>query len=216
MRRRAFVLLLKALQAFDRTRLRLRMARHPGLEVHPDASSNFAAARFSLAPGARLRIGAGATTERRKGALQFVLGSGATVDVGERVWLRTESGPLCIFAFDGARVVLGPDAFLNGAYVSAKQEVRFGRSANLGLFSRIFDSDQHDFDDQRMEITQPVRLGDFVWVASDVTILRGVTIGEHSVVGTRSLVTRDIPPHTLAFGVPAKPHGSVGDRSGAR
>jgi galactoside O-acetyltransferase len=60
-----------------------------------------------------------------------------------------------------------------------------------------------------------VHIGDFVWIASDVTVLRGVTIGDHSIVGTRSLVTRDVPPHTLAFGVPAEARGSVGDRSQA-
>jgi maltose O-acetyltransferase len=216
MRRRAFVLLLKALWAFDRARLLLRMARNPGLEVHPDASSNFAAARFSLAPGARLRIGAGATTERRKGALQFVLGGEASVEVGEGVWLRTESGPVNVFAFDGARVDIGPRAFINAAYLSAKRELRIGRASNVGLFSRVFDSDQHDFDGDRPEVTDPVHIGDFVWVAADVTVLRGVTIGDHSVVGTRSLVSRDIPPHTLAFGVPAVARGSVGDRSRAR
>ena len=59
-------------------------------------------------------------------------------------------------------------------------------------------------------------IGDCVWVASDVTILRGVTIGEHSVIGARSLVTRDIPPHTLAFGQPATPQGVIGDRSTTR
>jgi maltose O-acetyltransferase len=49
-----------------------------------------------------------------------------------------------------------------------------------------------------------------------VTILRGVTIGEHSVIGARSLVTRDIPPHTLAYGQPATPQGAIGDRSSTR
>ena len=50
------VLRLEAVQAWDRWRLRRLAARHPGLEVHPSASSNFAAARYALAPGARLRI----------------------------------------------------------------------------------------------------------------------------------------------------------------
>jgi acetyltransferase-like isoleucine patch superfamily enzyme len=216
MRTLAVVLLLKALQAFDRTRLRIRMALHPGLEVHPEASSNFAAARFSLAPGARLRIGARAVTERRRGALSFILGPGASVEVGEVAWLRTEVGPVYVVAFEGAHIQLGPHSFLNAAYVSAKREVRIGRHSNIGLGSRIFDSDQHDFDADRPEESEPVRIGDYVWVASEVTVLRGVTIGDHSVVGTRSLVTRDIPPHTLAFGVPAVPRGSVGDRSAAR
>jgi maltose O-acetyltransferase len=216
MRTRAVVLFLKALQAFDRTRLRIRMALQPGLDVHPDASSNFASARFSLAPGARLRIGPRAVTERRRGALCFILGPGASVEVGEVVWLRTEVGPVHIVAFEGAHIDIGPGCLLNAAYVSAKREVRLGHHTNIGIGSRVFDSDQHDLDADRPEVTEPVRIGDFVWVASDVTVLRGVTIGDHSIVGTRSLVTRDIPPHTLAFGFPAEPRGSVGDRSEAR
>jgi acetyltransferase-like isoleucine patch superfamily enzyme len=213
---RGVVLFLKALQAFDLMRLRIRMALQPGLDVHPEASSNFAAARFSLAPGARLRIGPGCVTERRRGALSFLLGPGASVEVEEGTWLRTEVGPVYVIAFEGAHIHLGPGSFLNAAYLSAKREVRLGRNANIGLGSRVFDSDQHDRDGDHLEVTEPVRIGDFVWVASEVTILRGVTIGDHSVVGTRSLVTRDIPPHTLAFGVPAQPRGSVGDRSEAR
>jgi acetyltransferase-like isoleucine patch superfamily enzyme len=46
--------------------------------------------------------------------------------------------------------------------------------------------------------------------------MRGVTIGAHAVVGARSLVTRDVPPHTLVYGTPAEPRGSVGDRTNAR
>jgi maltose O-acetyltransferase len=56
-------------------------------------------------------------------------------------------------------------------------------------------------------------VGDHCWISSDVTVLRGTVIGSHCVIGTRSLVTRSIPDHTLAFGNPAKPHGEVGDRS---
>jgi len=192
------------------------MARHRGLEIHPAASSNLAAARYDLAEGARLRIGAGVVTERLAGALHFSLGAGAEVSIGERSWLRTEIGPVHIVAFEGARIELGPEGFLNGCQLSAKSELRCGRRAWIGTGSRVFDSDQHDLDADHPEVTQPVRIGDCVWVASDVTILRGVTIGEHSVIGTRSLVTCDIPSHTLAYGQPATPHGVIGDRSATR
>jgi carbonic anhydrase/acetyltransferase-like protein (isoleucine patch superfamily) len=215
MRHLALLLFLKSLRAFDRARLRLRMALRPGLDVDPDASSNFAAARFSLGPGARLRIGPGAVTERRSGALNFVLGPGAVVEVGDTAWLRTEVGAVNIVAFAGARIAIGPDCLLNGAYISAKREVRLGHHTNIGMGSRVFDSDQHDFDADRPEASDPVHIGEFVWIASDVTVLRGVTIGDHSIVGTRSLVTRDVPPHTLVFGAPAAVRGSVGDRSQA-
>jgi maltose O-acetyltransferase len=86
----------------------------------------------------------------------------------------------------------------------------------VGLGSRVFDSDQHEFDGAREERIAPVEIGDHVWVAADVTITKGVRIGSHSIVGTRSLVTRDVPEHSLAFGAPAEVRGEVGDRSAAR
>ena len=213
MPRRAASLPLKAIQAYDRLRLQWLAARHAGLEIHPTASTNLASARYQLAEGARLRIGAGVVTERLAGALHFSLERDAEVVIGDGSWLRTELGPVHLIAFEGARMVLGPEAFLNGCHLSCKRELRIGRRVWIGPGSRVLDSDQHAFDADRSEITQPVRIGDCVWVGADVTILRGVTIGEHSVIGTRSLVTRDIPPHTLAFGQPAQPRGPVGDRA---
>ena len=213
---RAVVLQLKAIRAYDRLRLRRLTARHRGLEIHATASSNLAAARYDLADGARLRIGAGVVTERLAGALHFSIESDAEVVIGEGTWLRTEVGPVHVIAFAGARMTLGAEGFFNACHLSCKRELRTGRRAWIGPGSRVFDSDQHDFDSERPEMSQPVAIGDCVWIASDVTILRGVTIGDHSVIGARSLVTRDIPPHTLAFGQPARPRGNVGDRSHTR
>ena len=213
---RAVVLQLKAIQAYDRARLRRLTRRLPGLEIHPAASTNLASARYEVAEGARLRIGPGVVTERLQGALHFSLESGAEVVVGEGTWLRTDVGPVHIIAFAGARMTLGEGGLFNGCHLSCKRELQVGRRSWIGPGSRVFDADQHDFDAERLEVSEPVKLGDFVWVASDVTILRGVTIGDHSIVGARSLVTSDIPPHTLAFGQPARSRGTVGDRSSAR
>jgi acetyltransferase-like isoleucine patch superfamily enzyme len=212
---RAVVLALIAIQAADRLRLRWLAWRHPGLEIDPAASSNFAVARFLLAPGARLRLGPGAVTDRVPGALVFLIEDGAEVELGPGTWLRTELEPVRIAAYRGARIRTGPECLLNGCHVSAKQEVQLGRRVWIGLGSRVFDSDQHDLDDTHPIRTQPVRIGDYAWIAADSTLQRGVTIGEHSVVGARSLVTHDVPPHTLVFGQPARPRGSVGDRSRA-
>lgn len=97
-----------------------------------------------------------------------------------------------------------------------QRELVTGHRTWIGPGTRVFDSDQHDFDAERPEVSEPVRLGDCVWVASDVTILRGVTIGDHCIIGTRSLVTSDVPDHTLAFGQPARPRATVGDRTQTR
>ena len=215
-RRIVTVALLEAIQAWDRLRLALKRWLLPGLEIAPGASSNLACARFALAPGARLVIGAGVVTERIPGALSFELGPGARVTIGEGTWLRTTLAPVAFAAFENARIEVGTEAFLNGCHLSAKRSVVVGKKANVGIGSRVFDADQHDLDDAHPERAEPVEIGAHAWVASDVTVLRGVTVGEHAVVGARSLVTRDVPPHTLAHGVPAVPRGKVGDRSNAR
>ena len=201
-----------------RNRLRLRVVQwlNPGIEIHPDASPNLGRARFNVAPGARLRIGARVATEAREGGLSFVLGPGAEVEIGEDAWLRSEIGHTHVVAFAGARLRIGPEAFLNGCHVSCKGRVELGRRAWVGPGSRVFDADQHDLDADRPERIGEVVIGDHVWVAGDVTILRGVHIGEHSIVGARSVVLEDVPPHTLVVGAPAKAVGTVGDRSRAR
>jgi acetyltransferase-like isoleucine patch superfamily enzyme len=208
--------LLRTIQLWDRLRLARLRRCHPGLEIDPAASTNLASARYALAPGARLRIAAGVVTERLAGKLCFHLEPGAEVEIGEGTWLRTELGEVHVVAFAGARLRLGPECFLNASHVSAKCALLLGRRVWVGPGSRILDSDQHDYDKERPERSEPVRIDDHVWIASDCTVLRGVHIGEHSIVGARSLVTRDVPPHTLALGAPAEPRGSVGDRSRAR
>ncbi len=216
LRRPVLVLVLRIVQSFDRLRLWLLAVRHPGVEIHPRASTNLAAARFQLAPGARLRIGAGVVTERRRGALQICVGPGAEVEVSDGTWLRTELGSIHLIAFAGARIQIGRDGLLNACHLSAKREVRVGDRALIGPGSRVFDADQHDLDADRPERFGPVVIGDCVWIASDVTVLRGVRIGHHSIVGARSVVTRDVPPHTMAMGQPARARGRVGDRSQTR
>jgi carbonic anhydrase/acetyltransferase-like protein (isoleucine patch superfamily) len=210
------VLALRGIQALDRARLAWLRARNPGLEIDRHASTNLAHARYSLAAGAKLRVAAGVVTERLRGRLHFHLGPGAQVEVGEGTWLRTEICEVHVVAFAGARIEIGPECFLNGCHLSAKREVALGRRAWVGLGSRVFDSDQHDLDAARPERVDPVRIGDHAWIASDVTVLRGVAIGAHAIVGTRSLVTSDVPAHGLAFGIPARVRGVFGDRSTAR
>jgi acetyltransferase-like isoleucine patch superfamily enzyme len=210
------VLALRGIQAVDRMRLAWLRGRHPGLEIARGASTNLAHARYALAASARLRIAEGVVTERLRGRLHFELGPAARVEVGPGVWLRTEICEVHVIAFAGARIEIGPEAFLNGCHLSAKREIVLGRRAFVGPGSRVFDADQHDLDAARPERVAPVRIGDHAWVAADVTVLRGVSIGAHAVVGSRSLVTRDVPAHGLAFGVPARVRGVVGDRSKTR
>ena len=68
----------------------------------------------------------------------------------------------------------------------------------------------HNFSDANKRIdeqgvsTSPVTIEDDVWVGANAVILPGVTIGEHCVVAAGAIVTKDVPPHSLVAGVPAK------------
>ena len=68
----------------------------------------------------------------------------------------------------------------------------------------------HNFEDSDKRIdeqgvsTAPVIIEDDIWIGANAVILPGVTIGNHSVVAAGAVVTKDIPPHSLVAGVPAK------------
>ena len=193
--------------------MRRLVARHPGLSIAPDASTNLASSHFALAPGARLSIGPRVYTERRQGGVHISVAEGARVEIGADTWLRSDLGPVILFAFPGASIRIGREGFLNGCHLSSKAAVELGIRVWIGPGSRVFDADQHDLDAERRQQIAPVRIGDHCWIAADVTVLRGVEIGEQSVIGTRSLVSRSLPPHSLAYGNPAEVRGSIGDRS---
>lgn len=205
-------LFLRVVQAWDRLRLSRLMRTHPGLSIHPSASTNLAVARFELAPGAELDIGPAVVTERLPGEVWFHVEAGARVEVGEATWLRCEVEKVRLVAFAAARLTIGRECFLNGCQLSAKERVEVGEGAMVGPGTRVYDSDQHPLDDETPEKTAPVRIGEFAWVAADVTVTRGSEIGAHSVIGTRALVAGRIESHTLAYGVPAQPRGTVGKR----
>ncbi len=205
---------LRSIQAWDRLHLRRLARRHPGLEIHPTASSNLAKARFQLAAGARLRIGAGVVAEREAGGVRFDIREGAEVVIEDGAWLHSELGPVHLRAFPGARIHIGSESDLSACMLTAKREVIVGRRVMIGMGCRIFDSDQHPVDVDHPEVSAAVRIEDHCWLAADVIVLRGVTIGTQSIVSARSLVRLDVDPHTVVAGNPAKVYAKIGDRSG--
>lgn len=68
----------------------------------------------------------------------------------------------------------------------------------------------HNFSDPAKRIdeqgisTTPVNIGDDIWIGANAVILPGVSIGNHSVVAAGAVVTKDVPPHSLVAGIPAK------------
>jgi acetyltransferase-like isoleucine patch superfamily enzyme len=127
---------------------------------------------------------------------------GANVLFEPGVWLT---------APDEARIHIGAGTFLNlGVMVAAMELVEIGEHCMFANGCFVTDAD-HRFDDPDRPITWqgfttkgPTRVGDNVWCGANVVITSGVTIGERCVIGANSVVTRDLPPRTIAAGAPAK------------
>jgi acetyltransferase-like isoleucine patch superfamily enzyme len=116
-----------------------------------------------------------------------------------------------ITAPGAARLRIGSGTFLNqGVMVASLALVEIGDHCMFANGCFISDA-AHRFDDpdqpvpwQGFTSEGPTRIGDNVWCGAHVVITSGVTIGERSVIGANSVVTRDIPPFSIAAGSPAK------------
>jgi maltose O-acetyltransferase len=205
--------LLRGIFAWDQVRFAsFRRRFGDRLAVEPGASPNFRFTDLRVEPGGRVEVGAGYAAERRPGNHVWVQ-SGGVLSLGPRVWLRTECGPNYLTVAEKAHIELGARCLINGAMLHANVGIRLGDDSMVGFGSRVLDSDFHDLDVHTPERSAPVSIGERVWIASDVTVLAGVTIGDDVVVGARSVVTRDLPSRVLALGHPAVPVRPIGPRA---
>jgi maltose O-acetyltransferase len=94
-----------------------------------------------------------------------------------------------------------------GCHFSLNAPVTIGDNVIFGHYVRVI-TDTHVIGPGRRRcgerIPMPVTIGDGVWVASNTTILPGVTIGAGSVIASGAVVTRSVPPNSLVGGVPAQ------------
>jgi acetyltransferase-like isoleucine patch superfamily enzyme len=138
--------------------------------------------------------------------VQIEIGRHATLRIGRWAWIghaskiRVHEGEVSI----GAKTVMGQDCT-----ISAFQHVSIGRECILADRVMLI-----DFDHGASEVDRPIRLqgiykrdvhvGHNVWIGYGACLLRGVTIGDNSIVGTSSVVTREMPENAVVAGVPAR------------
>ncbi len=87
--------------------------------------------------------------------------------------------------------------------VEIGSHVNLAQGITVTALNHNFDDTQKRIDEQGVS-TIPVTIEDDVWVGANAVILPGVTIGNHCVVAAGAVVTKDVPPHSLVAGVPAK------------
>jgi len=132
----------------------------------------------------------------RRGKVRF----GRFVWIGDGTKIRCHEGEVII----GDKTVIGQECT-----ISAYRHVRIGEQCVIADRAMFI-----DFDHGMSEVERPVRVqgiykrdvdvGSNVWIGYGACILRGVTVGDSAVIGTSSVVTRDVPTNAVVGGVPAE------------
>ena len=106
----------------------------------------------------------------------------------------------------GKNIKIGKDVFVNsGCCFQDQGGVTLGDGCLVG-HNVVFATLDHDkCPSKRGDMTAaPIVVGKDVWIGAHATILKGVTIGDGAIVAAGAVVTRDVPPNTIAAGVPAR------------
>jgi acetyltransferase-like isoleucine patch superfamily enzyme len=138
--------------------------------------------------------------------LELEIGRRGTIDFGRFVWvgdgtkIRCHEGRVEI----GQKTVMGQECT-----ISAYQRVRIGEQCVIADRAMFI-----DFDHGVVEVERPIRLqgiykrdvvvGSNVWIGYGACILRGVRVGDNAIVGTNSVVTKDVPANAIVGGIPAR------------
>lgn len=118
---------------------------------------------------------------------QFVLSSGSTIFIGA-----------------GAKLQLGSGYIARRGTIYCYQDISIGDDVMIAEDVMIRDSNNHTLDYSEYVKIAPVRICNHVWIGARVTILPGVTIGNGAIVAAGAVVTKNVPPHCLVGGIPAK------------
>lgn len=108
-----------------------------------------------------------------------------------------------IILFKGAHLVLGKNSFINSdCKIRCHKEITIGENCAISHDFTVMDSDAHELNGSRN--TNPVHIGNHVWIGTRVTILNSVIVGDDAVIAAGALVTKDVPARALVGGVPAR------------
>ena len=152
---------------------------------------------------------------------------GALVQIGNNCTIMSGAGlnPLsrniktCIYVGKKATLKLGNDVGISSSTLWVKESVSIGNSVAIGADCIIMDTDAHNLDWKircseetneygesvdMVTASAPIVIEDNVLVGARCIILKGVTIGARSIIGSGSIVTKDIPSDCIAAGNPCK------------
>ncbi len=156
-----------------------------------------------------IKIGAGSVFA---GMAKFKKANTASIYIGKKcAFNSTPTSNLigvdrpCILAAlaPGAAIKINDGSRFSGTVIGCFKNVSIGKNVRCGANTLISDGDWHQ-NDPRAGQPASIIIGDNVWLGVNVTVLKGVTIGENSVIGAGSVVVKDIPSNCIAAGNPCK------------
>lgn len=126
----------------------------------------------------------------------------------------------CIFAYEDSIIKIGNNVGISSACIWAKEKILIGNNVKIGGDCILMDTDAHSLDlhirnssqtnekgipiDTILAHSKPIIIEDNVLIGTRCIILKGVTIGARSIIGSGSIVTKDIPSDCIAAGNPCK------------
>ena len=120
------------------------------------------------------------------------------------------NGEFEIYAGSFVRVVKGGKLILNKGFINENVQItcgdviEIGRDCAIGRDVVIRSFDGHSICKDGYDISEPIRIGNHVWIGQGATILKGVTIGDGAIIASGSVVTKDVPSKAVVGGVPAR------------
>ena len=123
------------------------------------------------------------------------------------LWAHSEKTRLETYS-KKALIKIGSNSRINGAVIQARKKVIIKKDCIIGS-ANIMDNDFHHLDPKKRKQTnniptKPVIIEKNVWIAGQAAVLKGVTIGENSVIGFRAVVTKDVSENVVVAGNPVK------------
>jgi acetyltransferase-like isoleucine patch superfamily enzyme len=143
---------------------------------------------------------------------RIILGKGCTLVSKSKYNFAGINHPVILATLSSKAIIKIGKVGISGSSICAAKEITIDDNSGLGANSNIYDTDFHSIDPiirrNQTDIFEAkadeVRIGKDVWIASNVTILKGVKIGDQAIVGANSLVTISVPANTIYAGNPAK------------
>ena len=133
---------------------------------------------------------------------RIVLGDQCTISPGAIVQGNVRMGKCCSVQSYSVVIGYGSTEEKEGV-ITLGDYVRIAPHVTMLAGNHRFADPGRPIHEQGLELA-PIRIGHDVWIAAGARIMAGVSIGDGCVVGAGSVVTKDIPPHSIAAGVPAR------------